>query len=459
MADRVAVLIGNRTFEPDSGLAGLKYPALDVEAVAKLLRDPEIGRFDEVTTLVDEPSGTIKLAVERAFKRNPGAFVLIYYSGHGKVSDASRLYLAARDTHEDSLVATAVRFDDLIEMKESAGQARVGVVLDCCFAGLGQADMKGGGEGDELNAISGATKEVVGRVGGKGIFFIGASGSTQPAKEDEVLGHGLLTAAIVDGLKGGDAARDNSGAIRVSDLYAHCAGFIATRGKQRPVWSNKIEGEELIFAFAKPKVDATELAAIREKLKLCRDHRLLETADLRRLDAWFSRDPVPVAKKNSFEARFVRFALGELSLPDLHYDVEPKGPIAPLEPTPAPKPEPRVAPPPPAPAEWRALLPPHTSEAPKPGELNVPSRKRRLLTPLWLFLGTLAFVMTTFATGNLNSSGREGATFVTLCLALFGAYRTVVLWRPCKGRNAFRILNAASVIFLLALASVIPGLR
>ena len=37
MADRVAVLIGNRTFEPDSGLAGLKYPALDVEAVAKLL--------------------------------------------------------------------------------------------------------------------------------------------------------------------------------------------------------------------------------------------------------------------------------------------------------------------------------------------------------------------------------------------------------------------------------------
>ncbi len=292
MGERVAILIGNRTFEPKSGLEPLKFPERDVTDLAAILRDPEIGRFDEVILIMDQPSVQIKLRIEKALKQNTGAFVLIYYSGHGKVSDARRLYLAARDTQEDSLVATAVRFDDIIEMKENTGHSRVGIILDCCFAGLGQDAVKGGAD-DQVRAL----------VGGKGIFFIGACGSTQPAKEDDALGHGVLTAAVLDGLKGGKAARDNDGTIRVSDLFNYCGSFISSHARQFPVCLNKIDGAEIVVAFSRPKLSDTEREVIRTKLNWCRENKLLVDSDLKRLEAWFSKDPVLVARKQTMLVR------------------------------------------------------------------------------------------------------------------------------------------------------------
>jgi len=274
MGERVAILIGNRTFEPSSGLEPLKYPERDVIDLAAILRDRDIGRFDVVIPIIDQPSLQIKLAIEKMLKQNLGAFVLIFYSGHGRVSDSNRLYLAARDTQEDLLVATAVRFDDIIEMKENTGHSRVGIILDCCFAGLGQDAVKGSAE-DQVKAI----------VSGKGIFFIGASSSIQHAKEDDSLAHGLLTAAIIDGLKGGKAARDNDGTIKVSDLFDYCRAFMSTRAKQIPVCLNKIDGADIVVSFSRPKLSDTDLEAIRAKLKLCRDHQLLFESDLKRLGA------------------------------------------------------------------------------------------------------------------------------------------------------------------------------
>ena len=54
MARRAAFLIGNQTFRPDSGLLPLQGPANDLEAVARLLSNPERGRF-EVSEFLDKP--------------------------------------------------------------------------------------------------------------------------------------------------------------------------------------------------------------------------------------------------------------------------------------------------------------------------------------------------------------------------------------------------------------------
>jgi hypothetical protein len=48
MARRVAFLIGNQTFLPESRLSPLQGPANDIAALAHLLRDPERGKFEEV---------------------------------------------------------------------------------------------------------------------------------------------------------------------------------------------------------------------------------------------------------------------------------------------------------------------------------------------------------------------------------------------------------------------------
>ena len=54
MAERVAFLIGNQTFRPDSSLSPLQGPANDVSALAPLLRDPERGGF-HVYEFLDKP--------------------------------------------------------------------------------------------------------------------------------------------------------------------------------------------------------------------------------------------------------------------------------------------------------------------------------------------------------------------------------------------------------------------
>ena len=46
VAARVAFLIGNQAFLPDSGSPSLQGPANDVAALAAPLRDPERGKFE-----------------------------------------------------------------------------------------------------------------------------------------------------------------------------------------------------------------------------------------------------------------------------------------------------------------------------------------------------------------------------------------------------------------------------
>jgi uncharacterized caspase-like protein len=72
-----------------------------------------------------------------------GAICLFYYSGHGKISDSGRLFLAASDTRERLLPATGVPFASILEMKEDFGCSRFCAILDCCYAGLGSANIKG----------------------------------------------------------------------------------------------------------------------------------------------------------------------------------------------------------------------------------------------------------------------------------------------------------------------------
>jgi len=90
-----------------------------------------------------------------------------------------------------------VSFAAILEMKESLGYGRFAAILDCCFAGLGSPDIRGS-EDDQLKSYA----------QGRGVFFLGAANATEAAKEDESLGHGLLTAATIDGLQNGlaDAA-------------------------------------------------------------------------------------------------------------------------------------------------------------------------------------------------------------------------------------------------------------
>jgi hypothetical protein len=109
MPRRLAILIGNQTFLPESGLEPLHGPLNDVAEMARLLGDLERGNFD-VRMLPDRPHHEITVLIaEELNNRGENELVLIYYSGHGKPDIRAGLCLATADTRESALLATSIR--------------------------------------------------------------------------------------------------------------------------------------------------------------------------------------------------------------------------------------------------------------------------------------------------------------------------------------------------------------
>ena len=83
MSRKLALVIGNSEFE-DRNLAQLVTPDADVNALAEGVTCPEIGGFDEVIALVNQPSTTVRRAISSFFVgRERNDLLLLYFSGHG----------------------------------------------------------------------------------------------------------------------------------------------------------------------------------------------------------------------------------------------------------------------------------------------------------------------------------------------------------------------------------------
>ena len=155
------------------------------------------------------------------------------------ISDSGRLFLAANNTTDRLLPANGISFSNIFEMKDDFGCGRFCAILDCCYAGLGSTSVRGAAD-ERLKSFA----------DGKGIFFLGAANSTIAAREDPVLGHGVLTAGIIEGLSTGLADVDRDGRVTGPDLFAWCRDFALRHGNQRPVQKNQVADDDLVIAFS-----------------------------------------------------------------------------------------------------------------------------------------------------------------------------------------------------------------
>jgi len=299
---RVALLVGNSTFAPDSTISDLRFPPADVSAMSSLLGDPEIGRYDRVISLIEKRSDEILITLNQMLDEERDASILFYYSGHGKPSDDGRLYLAASNTTQRLLPATGVPFASILQMKEAYGLSRFAIILDCCFAGLGSTDIKGS-EDDQLKAY----------VEGRGVFFLGAANATTTAKEDTRLGHGVLTGAIVSGLESGSADVDGDGRVTGPNLFAWCRNFAEKRGDHRPVQVNRVIDDDLVIAFSIRRLSPETIERVRTKLQLAWEHRLLPPDDIDQLRRHFLEPSVvSLPSPKSLESYFLAYAEGKM---------------------------------------------------------------------------------------------------------------------------------------------------
>ena len=250
MGRRVALLIGNGTFQPDSGLDNLRGPVNDVERLAAVLGDPERGNF-EVRTFLDRPGSEVFPAIEDVVNdAMRDDLVLIFYAGHGKLDGGGRLCLAMADTQVRRVFSTSISASGLTSLLGNGNAGAIVLLLDCCYSGAMSKEFHRGSATEELGALA---RDV------SGLHVITATTGTQTAREREEESDGLymgaFTRQIVEGLRSGTADRDGDGTVTLSDLERHLRETVRQQTPRRT--SHDASGDPVI-ARALPQATADE---------------------------------------------------------------------------------------------------------------------------------------------------------------------------------------------------------
>lgn len=242
---RSALIIGNASYE-DRRLADLDSPAFDVESLAQVLANPEIGGFSQIKTIVDATSEAIKQAIEAFYaNRTFDELLVTYFSGHGIRSQSGQLFLAARNTSLEMLRSSGISSRFIKDVMDDSLCRKQLLILDCCYGGA---------------IVEGAKSEhVVGQPvhstamfdsGGAGRVIITASDAMQYAFDGEnVAGqteNSAFTRHLIEGLKTGKADTDNDGLITVEELYQYAYQNVVPR--QTPNISSMSQEGRLIIA-------------------------------------------------------------------------------------------------------------------------------------------------------------------------------------------------------------------
>jgi chaperonin GroEL len=252
---RIALLIGNQTFLEESKLEPLSGPVNDVEAMADVLQNAALGNF-EVQKIVEQPHYEVTRAiVETLQAAKSDDFVLIFYSGHGKLSGSGKLYLATANTTQKALQATTVPAWSLHEAVSESDCQEVVLLLDCCYSGAVSQGLKGD-LASQLEAVQNAA----------GFFILTASTDIQRASENETDAGGKVmgrfTTAIVEGIRTGDARDQATGRIHLSHLKAYVERKL--RGSTPQFFAHRGSGDPLISNGSQPSLDPGVMADLND---------------------------------------------------------------------------------------------------------------------------------------------------------------------------------------------------
>ncbi|GAA2831707.1 caspase family protein [Nonomuraea rubra] len=248
---RLALIVAGDEFG-DPGLRRLRAPALDAEALARVLGDQAIGGFD-VRTMLNEPTAVVSEAVEEFFAdRHPDDLLLLHFSGHGVKDDNGELYFATPSTKLNRLAATAVSAEFVNRRMGRSRCRRIVLLLDCCYAG---AFARG------ALPRAGTDVHVEEQFGGRGRVVITASNAleyafdgTDLADAQETTSPSVFTRALVEGLETGEADRDQDGFVGIHELYDFVYDKVrAVTPSQTPgKWTFDVQGDLIIARRGRP---------------------------------------------------------------------------------------------------------------------------------------------------------------------------------------------------------------
>jgi uncharacterized caspase-like protein len=256
---KYALVIANNQYS-DPGLAQLSAPGQDAEDLARVLRSKEIGAFEEVKVLLNQPEPVVREAIDGFFTlKKSDDLLLLYFSGHGVRDEQGALYLAVTNTNRDRLRSTGIKSDFIRESMDQSRSRRQVLILDCCNSGAYAQGSKAA-----VGVTIGTRTAFEGT--GYGRVILTATDATQFAWEgDKVIGkketsNSLFTHFLVKGLEG-EADQDGDGKITVDELYDYAYEQIVSRTPaQTPgKWSYKQQGEIILRQTAVEEIKPAAL--------------------------------------------------------------------------------------------------------------------------------------------------------------------------------------------------------
>ncbi len=216
---KVALLIGVSEYEP--GLNPLPSAVRDVEAVYGVLLHSEMGGFaaSDITLLKNPERQVVEMAIETLFSgRHKDDLLLLYFSGHGIKDDRGRLYLATRNTSKtqqgELIRSTSVSANFIHDRMSESRSRRQVVILDSCFSGAFAEGMSAKDDG---------MIDIREQLGGEGRAVLTSSTSTQYSFEQEGQDLSIYTRFLIEGIKSGEADRDQDEFISIDELHEYAS--------------------------------------------------------------------------------------------------------------------------------------------------------------------------------------------------------------------------------------------
>jgi hypothetical protein len=218
-----ALLIGASRFT-DADLHDLPAVANNLQALTDMLTDPDLGGLDRAgcrvltdPTTPHQVGDVIDVVVNEALDT-----LVLYYAGHGVLSQRGDPYLAVTTTDPDP---RRVRYSSVpIEwlrsaLADSPAHNRI-LILDCCFSG------------HAAEAMSGATSAVIGELDIRGTYTLASAPAYSSAVAPVGAPFTAFTGELLDALRQGIPG--SGPLLTLGDIFPALTRALLARGMPRP---------------------------------------------------------------------------------------------------------------------------------------------------------------------------------------------------------------------------------
>ena len=235
-----AILIGVSAYE-DPEFPPIRAARNSLAGMRRVLAEPSLcGWPPEAITTISNPESAAELAVQiTTLARATRGVLLVYYVGHGTLTERGELCLSVTATRADHPNITGVPWSLIAEaMRQSPARMRI-AILDCCFAGQAIEALAPG---------SGAAVADVTHI--EGVYTLTATTRNRtahvPPPDRQELASTSFTGALIDlitaGIPGGPPD------LTLGMIYPHLRAQLYARGLPLPNQRNTDLADRFVFA-------------------------------------------------------------------------------------------------------------------------------------------------------------------------------------------------------------------